>query len=254
MYHGFNYRDILIEQNVSLAHDQVILEIGLGTGSNIVPFSRKVREYHGFDISGGTIDLLRERIRSGNVFLETVDVCAPVAERYRNRFDLVFSADTIEHLEAPRNFFENLLRILKPGGRAVLMFPNESAQMHHGVTWYETRSELVESIPAGLTLANLREIRQTRFFDLIQAWFWKKPRMLVKRAVYEKSQINEMNNVFENSVSFTLNQKRPLLASVLNLYTGALVSLVKLGGMFEYHGVHDGNIGNRYLVIELVKV
>jgi len=43
-------------------------------------------------------------------------------------FDVIFSKSLIEHLFDPTNFMEECLRILKPGGRIILMTPDWSSQ------------------------------------------------------------------------------------------------------------------------------
>jgi ubiquinone/menaquinone biosynthesis C-methylase UbiE len=42
-----------------------------------------------------------------------------------NYFDLVISRSVIEHLENPRQVFCEFFRVLKPGGRAILLTPNK---------------------------------------------------------------------------------------------------------------------------------
>jgi ubiquinone/menaquinone biosynthesis C-methylase UbiE len=40
-------------------------------------------------------------------------------------FDLIISRSVVEHLEHPRRVFQEFYRVLKPGGRAVLLTPNK---------------------------------------------------------------------------------------------------------------------------------
>lgn len=40
-------------------------------------------------------------------------------------FDLIISRSVIEHLEHPRRVFQEFFRVLKPGGRAILLTPNK---------------------------------------------------------------------------------------------------------------------------------
>lgn len=96
-----------------------VLEIGFGNGSFLNYARRKEWEIEGTEISEKLIELARNQ--NYNVHLiSTLDVLE------NNKYDLIVAFDVIEHIKSDNiiNFFEEVGRILKPGGIVVARFPN----------------------------------------------------------------------------------------------------------------------------------
>jgi SAM-dependent methyltransferase len=92
---------------------------------------RDIPERHdivGIDMSGAAIyaDRLARRLGYTNTFLHQeprLDIKAPGAE-WLSRCDFVISSDVFEHVASPVSVaFDNVLRLLKPGGLFVLTVP-----------------------------------------------------------------------------------------------------------------------------------
>jgi SAM-dependent methyltransferase len=108
-----------IVRDSALPPDAAILDVGTGTGANLrllrdLGFERVT----GVDFSAEAIRFCAEKglgeVRPGNV-------CAmPFAD---GAFDLVFATDVIEHVQDDLAALQEIRRVLKPGGRALLTVP-----------------------------------------------------------------------------------------------------------------------------------
>jgi tocopherol O-methyltransferase len=102
---------------------QLILDVGCGIGGS----SLELADRYGAAVIGITLSPVQrerasERARqagaSERVSFEVADAMAMPFES--NRFDLVWSLESGEHMPDKRRFLQECLRVLKPGGRLVL--------------------------------------------------------------------------------------------------------------------------------------
>lgn len=105
--------DIRAEAN----RDLKILDVGCGTGANL----KMLREFgnaEGVDISEQALEFCRDRglveVRHGAA--ESL----PYAD---NAFDLVAALDVLEHLDDDKEGLNEIRRVLRPGGHALLFVP-----------------------------------------------------------------------------------------------------------------------------------
>lgn len=139
-----------------------ILDVGCGRGDFLIAFKA-----HGFHTYG--ID----RDPSGAKVDSRVEVISCELEKdpfpfEDQTFDVVFSKSVIEHLFIPEHFIAECRRVLKPGGRIIVMTPDWISQMkiffddhtHHQpytatgakelldiFGFHETRSEIFYQLP-----------------------------------------------------------------------------------------------------------
>jgi SAM-dependent methyltransferase len=122
------YRDVDFE-TVGLLRGEAagsrVLEIGAG-GSRVLPYLARSFDYSvfGSDFSFAGCLLLRanlalQRAAGGVVCEDFLQSSFPA-----DAFDLVYSAGLIEHFDDLRSVVAEHLRLVKPGGRLVLMVPN----------------------------------------------------------------------------------------------------------------------------------
>jgi 2-polyprenyl-3-methyl-5-hydroxy-6-metoxy-1,4-benzoquinol methylase len=109
-----------IRKIFSLLKDQKkILDVGCANGAILKPFCRQ-HEIHGVDISEV---LVKQAIANG--FEAKVHNLSQSPIPYADAtFDIVFSGETIEHQLDTDWFLLELNRVLKPGGKLILTFPN----------------------------------------------------------------------------------------------------------------------------------
>lgn len=106
---------ILSAQNLRAG---VLLDVGCGAG-NLKPFVSKFCDrYIG-------IDAVRyEGFPSGTEFISQ-NLDQPLSQLGSHLADVVVSVETIEHLENPRAFYRELVRLAKPGGYVIVTTPNQ---------------------------------------------------------------------------------------------------------------------------------
>ena len=122
------YRDVDFE-TVRLLRGEVagsrVLEVGAG-GSRVLPYLARHFGYHAF---GSDFSLAGCFLLQANLALQRVmgsAVCEDFLQSSlpAGAFDLVYSAGLIEHFDDLRPVVTEHLRLVKPGGRLVLMVPN----------------------------------------------------------------------------------------------------------------------------------
>ena len=98
------------------------LEIGCGPGYGIEEAMRRGWMVHGEDVSQAFARQVKERLGI-DIFLGKLEE-AGYAESY---FDAVYIDSVLEHIPEPAEMFQELHRILKPGGIAYIVVTNEDS-------------------------------------------------------------------------------------------------------------------------------
>ncbi len=98
-----------------------VLEVGCGTGLLLGPVSKVAKSAKGIDISPGMLKQARAR---------DLDVYEGTAEKLPfedESFDLVYSFKVLAHVQGIRDALREVMRVLRPGGHAVLEFYNKQS-------------------------------------------------------------------------------------------------------------------------------
>ena len=117
----WDYKDNLILKNLS-SKDQVIYDIGCGEGILLEKICKMApdRQVCGIDCMAENVAICRQHnlpAKQGSLYsLEIPD----------NSADVIFLIEVIEHLTDYENALKELIRILKPGGKLVILFPHDS--------------------------------------------------------------------------------------------------------------------------------
>jgi SAM-dependent methyltransferase len=98
-----------------------MLEIGCGEGRGVEILMPLVEEYLGLDKIQEVIDTLQKKYPEAK-FRQAV--IPPFSEIKDNSFDSIVSFQVIEHIKNDRLFLEEIHRVLKPGGKAIISTPN----------------------------------------------------------------------------------------------------------------------------------
>ncbi len=98
-----------------------VLEIGCGEGRGVELIAPKADTFTGVDKIPQVIQNLKAKHPEGD-FRQMV--IPPLAELKDNTYDVVVSFQVIEHIRKDLNYLEEIFRVLKPGGKALITTPN----------------------------------------------------------------------------------------------------------------------------------
>ncbi len=98
-----------------------LLEVGCGEGRGVTVLQEKIDSYLGIDKIGEVIDQLSLKFPKAT-FQQAI--IPPFSGLESNRFDTVVSFQVIEHIQDDKLFLEEIYRVLKPGGKAIISTPN----------------------------------------------------------------------------------------------------------------------------------
>ncbi len=98
-----------------------LLEIGCGLGTDLLQFARGGAKVTGVDLTPASIDLVKKRFA-----LYRIPVRAQVADAEKlpfsdHSFDVVYSFGVLHHTPNTLKAIEEVHRVLKPGGRIIIM-------------------------------------------------------------------------------------------------------------------------------------
>jgi 2-polyprenyl-3-methyl-5-hydroxy-6-metoxy-1,4-benzoquinol methylase len=104
-----------------------LLDVGSGKGNHLVAFDRLGFDVTGLDSKKECVDILKDfNIVECNIETESF----PFED---NSFDVVFSKSVLEHVANADNFLQEVYRVVRPGGRAILMTPDWDS--NHRTFW-----------------------------------------------------------------------------------------------------------------------
>lgn len=101
--------------------DKKVLDVGAGTGRLSLDLSSAGAKVTALDVSEEMLKVLKRK----NVRIETVVGDAESLPFGDNSFDVVTAAFLIVHLKDPASFFDEVYRVLKPGGKFLVTNINQ---------------------------------------------------------------------------------------------------------------------------------
>jgi ubiquinone/menaquinone biosynthesis C-methylase UbiE len=108
-----------------------VLEVGCGLGTDAINFARAGARYTGIDLTEASIELVRRRfmIEGLNANLKVADAeNLPFADE---SFDLAYSHGVLHHTPDTRRAIDELRRVLKPGGTAMVMLYHKNSYNYY---------------------------------------------------------------------------------------------------------------------------
>lgn len=117
------------------------LGCGIGTFCELVKDTKPTCEVVGADISPVAMDQNQARRRDITYLINHIGREQLAVE---NHFDVVFSGETLEHLDDPRDLFRDAHKYLKPRGWLIITTPNGEAIRTPEHTWIFTHQDVTE--------------------------------------------------------------------------------------------------------------
>ena len=121
-----------------------VLEIGCGIGTDGAQFAKAGAEYTGIDLTEAAIDLARRRFAVSDLKGEFQVSDAESLDFPDDSFDLVYSHGVLHHTPDIEAAVSEIHRVLKPGGRAMVML------YHRGSYNYRVGIRVLRRAGAGL--------------------------------------------------------------------------------------------------------
>ena len=98
-----------------------LLEVGCGEGRGVEMLQKGSKSFTAIDKIGEVIERLSQRYPDGTFIQASIP---PFSALEDDRFDLVVSFQVIEHIKNDKLFLQEIYRVLKPGGIALITTPN----------------------------------------------------------------------------------------------------------------------------------
>ena len=120
-----------------------VVDFGVGAWGIgcVFPALKTASVLHGVDISESALDLTRAAC-ARDPSLKGKDLRFSQSDGYRldiedGSVDFLFAGEAIEHVDMPEIFVDEIYRVLRPGGKAVLTTPNASPFVYRnlGIRW-----------------------------------------------------------------------------------------------------------------------
>ncbi|MSR29189.1 MAG: SAM-dependent methyltransferase [Phycisphaerales bacterium] len=103
------------------AKGQMVLEIGVGLGADHQRFAEAGAALYGIDLTQLAVDHTMRRLEAFNLHSNLSRGDAENLSFPDGTFDIVYSWGVLHHSPNTRQAFDEVLRVLKPGGRAAIM-------------------------------------------------------------------------------------------------------------------------------------
>jgi SAM-dependent methyltransferase len=168
---------------------------------------------------------------------------------YSGQMDIVYSIDTLNYISPPDAMFAFVEKLLKPGGRAFVSFPNEKDSVMEGKTNFKKFNELVQSVvESGLLCESIYVARFTRWHNFVYMNFWYRIKQALHRTHYRK---RAKPQVFNETVAFRMVRAEKRRNIFIRLYTVLVMTLLRLGGVYKY--INTREIYGKYIILLLRK-
>lgn len=111
-------------------HNKKVLEVGVGAGTDFLQWVRTGAEAYGIDLTSESVEHVKRRLELYGLSCKELLVAdaedLPFIDNY---FDLVYSWGVIHHSPNTIKALEEIIRVLKPGGKAKIMIYNRHSML-----------------------------------------------------------------------------------------------------------------------------
>lgn len=152
-----------ISNRFNFKKEYKILDLGCGRGDFLKAFKNNL-----FDIKGS--DILDINIEG--IDIKKFDFSKDVFPYEDSSFDVIFSKSVIEHINSAENFLKESYRVLKPGGRILILTPEWKSQMYIFFNDYtHIHPYSIKSMNSVLKVNGFKDVNSERFYQ--HPIYWK---------------------------------------------------------------------------------
>lgn len=194
----YRYRDYAPWMKEAIGFDRYrgkrVLEVGCGTGTDLLQFARGGARVTGIDLTPRSIEIVRRRFEVYQVSGEFIVGDAENLGFPDESFDLVYSFGVLHHTPDTERALSEAHRVLKPGGRAIVMLYNRSSLYYWGSIMLKQgilRGELVKRSPSEIMSRHV-EHSETEGRPLVKAYTRREARRMFSRFNEVKVAVNQL--------------------------------------------------------------
>jgi SAM-dependent methyltransferase len=114
-----------------------VLEVGCGIGLDLARFARGGARATGIDLSPHAVALARAHLSQQGLSAHVLEMNGEAMSFPTARFDVVYAHGVVQYTDDPARLIGEIHRVLRPGGRAILM-------LYHKDSWLMAMSRLTK--------------------------------------------------------------------------------------------------------------
>lgn len=145
-----------------------LLEIGVGRGDFLLEFHKAGLNCCGVDREESSVDLL------AGLDIKQCDISEQELPFDDHSFDVVYHKSLIEHLYDPRHLMDETYRVLKKGGKLIILTPDWASQMQN---FYEDFTHCRPYTPTAirdlLNIHGFENVSSEKFYQLPFLWRYR---------------------------------------------------------------------------------
>jgi glycosyltransferase involved in cell wall biosynthesis/ubiquinone/menaquinone biosynthesis C-methylase UbiE len=172
-----------------------VLEIGGGLGTDLSQFARHGARVTDVDLSGGHLEHAKENFALRGLKGEFVHHDAETLPFPDDSFDVVYSNGVLHHTPNTRRVVQEIRRVLKPGGKAiVMMYAENSWHYWHRLVWeLGVKHDMLATYSIGEIMSRHVEITENDARPLVKVYTARGLKRLFdgfqSRVVYKRQMI-----------------------------------------------------------------
>ncbi len=172
----------MVMERAAVAAGQRVLDYGCGDGVLLGLLARRAPglELHGYDPNALALDLARDALAARGV---QASLHLSTANLPDASFDRIVCTEVIEHASAPDALLEDVARLMKPGGRAVITTPIRLTETpedeNHVQEWFPGEFARLFRADVWDVLAHEQVVPAAA----VEAYFWR-PRVFARVPVF----------------------------------------------------------------------
>ena len=109
---------------------KMVLDVGCGNGYVVSHYALEGARAHGVDVSRTAVDITRSRLGHMGLSADVRTASAEALPFEDNTFDCVCSMGVLHHTPDTQKALDEVCRVLRPGGRVILMFYNKDSVLY----------------------------------------------------------------------------------------------------------------------------